>query len=45
MALNERTKRVTIAATRIFDGGIIAPVHQAVSLDSDAGRRLVGRKN
>jgi hypothetical protein len=43
MALHERTKGVTIAATRIFDGGIIAPIHQAVSLDCDAGLRLVGR--
>jgi hypothetical protein len=44
MTLYKRTERVTIAATRIFNGGIIALIHQAVSLDSDACRRLVGRK-
>lgn len=42
VALDERTKRVTIAATRIFECGIIAPIHQAVSLDSGAVPRLVG---
>jgi len=45
MALYERTKGVTVTATRIFDGGIIAPVHQAVSLDCDAGPGLVGKRN
>jgi len=45
MALHERTKGVTIAATRIFDGSIIAPIHQAVSLDCEACLRLVGKRD